>query len=171
MNSEHYKYWKSIIDLKRCRKCKDSHGQIYEMNEVVEPEPPIHDHCRCIIAVLEAVLAGKATRNGLNGADAWLMDFGKLPPYYITFEEAEALGYKSRLGNLQSVAPGKMLTKGIYENWNGHLPVANGRIWYEADINYSSGYRGQERILFSNDGLIFVTYDHYHTFSEVVDRR
>jgi hypothetical protein len=41
------------------------------------------------------------------------------------------------------------------------------RIWYEADINYTSGYRGTERILYSNDGLIFVTYDHYQTFYEI----
>ncbi|MBQ1250923.1 MAG: hypothetical protein IIY00_04930 [Clostridia bacterium] len=43
-------------------------------------------------------------------------------------------------------------------------------MWYEADINYDSkiGYRGTDRILFSNDGLIFVTYDHYHTFKEII---
>lgn len=60
-----------------------------------------------------------------------------------------------------------MLFKGFYENRDGHLPSAPGRIWYEADINYEVGYRGTERILFSNDGLIFVTYDHYHTFVEI----
>ena len=40
-------------------------------------------------------------------------------------------------------------------------------LWYEADINYTSGYRGTERILYSNDGLVFVTYDHYQTFYEI----
>ncbi|MBD9010701.1 MAG: hypothetical protein EGR16_10275 [Clostridiales bacterium] len=48
-----------------------------------------------------------------------------------------------------------------------HLPAVPNRIWYEADINYEFGYRGTERILFSNDGLIFVTYDHYATFIEI----
>ena len=43
-----------------------------------------------------------------------------------------------------------------------------GRIWFEADINYIVGRRGTERILYSNDGLIFVTRDHYHTFTEIV---
>ena len=63
-----------------------------------------------------------------------------------------------------------MLTKGVYHNRDGHLPSSAGRIWYEADINYDSkiGYRGTDRILFSNDGLIFVTYDHYHTFKEII---
>jgi hypothetical protein len=61
-----------------------------------------------------------------------------------------------------------MITRGIYYNDNNHLPVENGRIWYEADINYEKGYRGNDRILFSNDGLIFITYDHYKTFVEIV---
>ena len=60
-----------------------------------------------------------------------------------------------------------MLFKGIFYNKNGHLPVAPNRVWYEADINYEFGYRGTQRILFSNDGLIFVTYDHYDTFVEI----
>nr|WP_294682284.1 ribonuclease domain-containing protein [uncultured Anaerotignum sp.] len=35
-------------------------------------------------------------------------------------------------------------------------------------MNYKWGYRGNDRILYSNDGLIFVTYDHYKTFIEIV---
>ena len=38
---------------------------------------------------------------------------------------------------------------------------------YEADINYDKGFRNRQRILYSNDGLIFVTYDHYQTFYEI----
>ena len=64
--------------------------------------------------------------------------------------------------------PGKMIFGGVYKNNNRHLPIAPNRIWYEADINYESGFRGEDRIVFSNDGLIFVTYDHYHTFIEIV---
>ena len=60
-----------------------------------------------------------------------------------------------------------MLFKGIYENKNGHLPTVPNRTWYEADINFKFGFRGTDRILFSNDGLIFVTYDHYNTFIEI----
>lgn len=60
-----------------------------------------------------------------------------------------------------------MIFGGIFSNYNGHLPDDPGRIWYEADINYIEGKRNSERILFSNDGLIFVTYDHYKTFCEV----
>lgn len=95
MKNNHYKYWKSIIDLKRCIRCKKSHGQIYEIDEEVAPAPPIHERCRCVIAVLEAIIAGKATNNGMNGADLWLKEFGKLPPYCISESEALGLGWKN----------------------------------------------------------------------------
>ncbi len=55
-----------------------------------------------------------------------------------------------------------------YRNNNGHLPYAPGRIWYEADINYIDGKRNGQRIVWSNDGLVFVTYDHYKTFYEII---
>lgn len=65
--------------------------------------------------------------------------------------------------------PGKMLGGDIYKNREGKLPSAPGRVWYEADMNYKSGYRNRDRILYSNDGLIFVTYDHYQTFYEITE--
>ena len=45
--------------------------------------------------------------------------------------------------------------------------MKNGRIWYEVDINYTGGYRNGQRLIYSNDGLIFVTYDHYNKFYEI----
>ncbi|MDU7336904.1 MAG: ribonuclease domain-containing protein [Clostridium sp.] len=61
-----------------------------------------------------------------------------------------------------------MITGGIYRNDDGHLPPSSGRIWWEADINYYSGKRNMHRLLWSNDGLLFVTYDHYETFLEII---
>lgn len=61
-----------------------------------------------------------------------------------------------------------MITRGVYKNRNGHLPSKQGRIWYEDDINYKGGFRDGQRIIYSNDGLIFVSYDHYQTFFEIV---
>ena len=115
-----------------------------------------------------AVAAGYATRNGFEGADYWLQKYGILPDKYIGKKEAKELGWVPVLGNLDEVAPGMMIGGDIYRNRNGHLPQADGRIWYEADINYTGGYRSRHRILYSNDGLIFVTYDHYETFVEIV---
>lgn len=88
--------------------------------------------------------------------------------HLITEDEALSYGWIPKSGNLASVAPGKMVTMGVYKNRNGHLPSALGREWFEADIDYDYGYRGTARIVFSNDGLIFVTFDHYNTFIEIV---
>lgn len=55
-----------------------------------------------------------------------------------------------------------------YRNKDAKLPIAPDRTWYEADINYTRGKRNSHRIVYSNDGLIFVSYDHYHTFYEIV---
>ena len=162
--------WKAYLDLKTCVECKELHGKIFPTESVKRMvQYPQHIACRCMLSGMDVLPAGYATQDGLNGADYWLTHKGKLPENYITKEEAELLGWKSKKGNLADVAKGKMIGGNIYYNDNGHLPQANGRIWYEADINYTSGYRGTERILYSNDGLIFVTYDHYQTFYEISD--
>ncbi len=167
MYSNKWKEWVAQLDFKTCLICRKNNGKIYDINEFVYLEPPIHPNCRCIIERLKVLLAGTATNEGLNGADWYLKVYGKLPSYYISKERAEEMGYKSYLGNLSKVAPNKMIFKGIYQNKNVHLPTASNRVWYEADINYEFGFRGTERIVFSNDGLIFVTYDHYQTFIEI----
>ena len=161
-----WKYWKAILDLKLCGECRSHHGKIYSANEIPDMKPPLHVMCRCEILPMEAIMPGKATKDGENGADYWLTHYGKLPDYYISKEELIELGWKGSK-TIASKAPGKMYFGGIYNNDDGHLPSAPGRIWYEADINYYEGRRNRHRILFSNDGLIFVTYDHYQTFYEV----
>ena len=102
-----------------------------------------------------------------NGADAQLFYNNCLPSYYIRKKQARQLGWKDWEGNLNEVLPNKMIGGDTYKNREGKLPNAPGRFWCEADINYSNGYRNNERILYSNDGLIFVTYDHYQTFYEI----
>ena len=161
-----WKYWRAILDPKLCMDCLNHHGKVYAMDEIPDIEPPLHENCRCAILPMDAIIPGGATKDGESGADYWLINFGKLPDYYISKEELYALGWKSGK-SVASKAPGKMVLGGIYENDDGHLPSAPGRIWYEADINYYEGRLNKHRILFSNDGLIFVTYDHYLTFYEL----
>lgn len=166
--SDKWKHWKSVIDLVRCLNCEKMHGKIYGIDEVViSPEEQMHHRCRCKIIRMQAILAGNATKKGVDGADWYLKYYGILPDYYITYKDAKKAGFKKELGNLHIVAPGKMLARGVYQNKNGHLPSQPGRIWYEADVDYEIGYRNLKRIVYSNDGLIFVTYDHYHTFIEI----
>lgn len=168
MDSPNDLTWKAHLDLRTCTDCRDLHGKVYEQHKPIQPAPPLHTPCRCAIRVLEAVFAGRATKRGMEGADWWLKNRNRLPNYYLNEQEAQSRGWKAWIGNLANVAPGMMLAKGIYENRNAHLPIAPGRFWYEADINYTTGRRGLERIVYSNDGLIFVTYDHYLTFIEIL---
>ena len=122
---------------------------------------------RCEVEPLPSILHGEATRDGENGADYSLFTRGILPDYYITRDELISLGWKSSKPPAK-YASGKMLFGGIYYNTDGRLPSAPGRIWFEADINYYSGRRNGHRILFSNDGLMFVTYNHHQTYCEVI---
>lgn len=165
--SNKYKLWKAILDLKTCPPCRNNHGKIWIITEAVATEPPLHPNCRCSIIPLETIKAGTATSNKTDGADWYLKYNNQLPEYYISKKELEILGW--RVGKKPSkFAPNKMLHKGIYNNDDNHLPDSSNRIWYEADINYTQGKRNGQRVLWSNDGLIFVTFDHYETFYEIV---
>ena len=77
--------------------------------------------------------------------------------------------WSATLDILSDFAPDMMLFSGKHLNRDEKLPNAPGRIWYEADINYYVGRsRGVDRIVYSNDGLLFATYDHYKTFVEII---
>ncbi len=165
--SSRWKNWKATIDLKTCLECLRRHGKIYAIDEQPDQEPPIHWCCRCVVDALPSVIAGFGSKNGNDGADWWLKHHGILPDYYITASQIQALGWRHGMSPAK-YAPDKMVTMGIYLNKDGHLPDAPGRTWHEADLNYYSGKRNAHRILWSNDGLIFVTYDHYATFMEIV---
>ncbi len=165
--SKKWKHWVAKLDLKTCLACRNLHGKIYDRNDTPLEELPLHPNCRCAVKAMQAVVAGNATKDGENGADWWISDSGLLPDYYISKKEISRLGWKWGKSPVK-FAPGKMVTGGIYSNRNRHLPHAPGRIWWEADINYYSGRRNMHRLLWSNDGLLFVTYDHYETFLEII---
>ena len=97
----------------------------------------------------------------------YILENGKLPDYYITKKEAMNLGWIASKGNLCEVAPGKAIGGDYFTNREKILPMTKNRRWYEVDVNYKCGNRGADRILFSNDGLVYVTYDHYKTFQEI----
>ena len=167
VDSTNWKHWKANLDAKSCEACRERHGKIYGMREIPVPEPPLHPNCRCTIEAMQAVAAGEASKEGKNGADWWILNWGSLPSYYLTETEFRLLGWDNGRSPIM-YAQGMMMTRETYSNKNGHLPDAAGRLWYEADLNYYSGKRNGHRLLWSNDGLIFVTYDHYRTFIEVI---
>ena len=165
--SSNWKHWKATLDLKTCEDCRSKHGTIYAMSESPNPEPPLHMFCRCMIEPMRAVKAGMSSDDGENGADWWFWHKGILPNYYIAMCDLIALGWYYGKAPAK-YAPNQMVFGGIYRNDDGLLPDAPGRIWFEADLNYYSGKRNGHRVLWSNDGLMFVTYNHYLSFIEVI---
>lgn len=97
----------------------------------------------------------------------YIHTFGTLPNNFITKDEAKKLGWDNKKGNLRDVADGKSIGGDYFGNYEGLLPKAKGRKYTECDVNYEGGYRGSERIIFSNDGLIYYTNDHYQTFTQL----
>ena len=97
----------------------------------------------------------------------YLTFFDGLPENYITKKEAQALGWDNRKGNLWKVADGCSIGGDRFGNYEGLLPDAKGRRWTECDIDFDGGYRNGKRIVFSNDGLIYYTADHYQSFDEI----
>ena len=89
--------------------------------------------------------------------------YGHLPPNFITKKEAEALGWKG--GSLEPFAPGMCIGGSHFGNYEGLLPEKDGRSYTECDIDtLGADKRGAKRIVFSNDGLIYYTEDHYESF-------
>ena len=98
---------------------------------------------------------------------AYLKAFHELPGNYLTKKEAQQRGWVSSKGNLWDVAPGMSIGGDRFGNYEGLLPEKKGRQYYECDIDFDGSFRNAKRIIFSNDGLIFYTEDHYESFEEI----
>ncbi len=166
-NSKTWKNWQAKYKEPRtCKPCEDKHGKIYPFSSSLKI--PEHLFCRCEIVPMRTKQVGTVTDKGFDGADAWLMYRGRLPDYYVTKEEAKGKGFRRKKQNLADVLPGQMIGGDEFSNDQRKLPDAPNRRWYEADLDYTYGKRNLKRILYSSDGLIFVTKDHYQTFYEVI---
>ena len=94
----------------------------------------------------------------------YLYTYGRLPDNFITKKEARSLGWEG--GGLDPYAPDKSIGGDRFGNYEGLLPNAEGRTWTECDIDtMNASSRGAKRIVFSNDGLIYYTEDHYESFT------
>lgn len=166
--SSQWTKWKTNLGMRTCAYCAGMHGGIFHKNNPPYPMPgEVHPNCNCVLIVLLCIEAGTATIDGLSGTDYYIKHYGFLPENYLSKKEARAVGWNSYKGNLRDVTLNGSIGGDIYYNDDKKLPVSANRTWYEADINYTGGYRNTHRILYSNDGLIFVTYDHYETFYEI----
>ena len=94
--------------------------------------------------------------------------YDDLPDNFITKSEARELGWRG--GGLDDYAPGMCIGGDTFGNREGLLPKAKGRVYTECDINtLGEDSRGAERIVFSNDGLLYYTDDHYESFILLYD--
>ena len=135
--------------------------ELETVEESEEPEPSTED---------EAVIDEDGHYTSKEEVALYIHIYGKLPSNFISKKEAEDLGWKKKqgeAGQLHVVAPGMSIGGSSFGNYEGLLPEKKGRKYYECDINYVKGNRGAERIVYSNDGWIFYTGDHYESFEQL----
>ncbi len=97
----------------------------------------------------------------------YLFAHGELPDNFITKKEAKALGWGTTYKNVSDAAPGKSIGGDYFGNYEGRLPVEQGVEYHEADCWYTGGKRNAYRVIYSNQGRVWYTEDHYETFTEL----
>ena len=112
----------------------------------------------------EAVIPEDGTYTSKEDVALYLHTYGHLPDNFITKKEAQALGWEG--GSLEPYAPGMCIGGSSFGNFEGLLPEADGRSYQECDIDtLGADSRGAKRLVYSNDGLIYYTDDHYESFT------
>ena len=166
--AEYVQYHHEILALgvkNHCIDCIDEDKRIYENDGTQPPiEEEKHPNCHCYYRDIETKPVGSISKKGDEAPDVYLKLFGHLPSYYITKDEARKLGWKPNKGNLNMVAPGKMIGGDIFLNIGFTLPLKKGRTWYECDVDYFEGFRNGKRLIYSSDGLMFLTNSHYNDY-------
>ena len=135
----------------------DDNDDPYSNWEVIDPsdEPDIQ---------LEQQLDEDGIYDSKDDVALYIHTYGHLPKNYISKKEAQNLGWNG--GSLEPYAPGCCIGGSHFGNYEGLLPEADGRSYTECDIDtMGAKSRGAKRIVFSNDGLIFYTDDHYESFT------
>lgn len=119
------------------------------------------------VSAADYPVAEDGVYSSMEEVAVYIATYQKLPGNFITKNNAAARGWDSRKGNLDEIAPGSSIGGDRFGNYEQQLPDEKGRKWTECDIGFNGGYRGGERIVFSNDGLIYYTGNHYQSFSQV----
>ena len=102
----------------------------------------------------------------------YLFANGCLPENFLTKAEARRLGWDSSYNYVGDVAHGMSIGGDRFGNYEGLLPTAKGRQYYEADCYYEGRKRNACRIIYAEldgafEGLVFYTDDHYQTFTQM----
>ena len=146
--------------------------QLEPAQSVEAPEQPVEDEPAYTEEYPEEIgysdgetLDEYGTYSSAEDVAYYLHVYGHLPDNYITKAEAEDEGWVSTRGNLWDVAYGVSIGGDRFGNREGLLP--KGEQYYECDVNYSGGYRGEERLIFTDDGDVYYTNDHYKSFEKL----
>lgn len=124
-----------------------------------------HKHAPAAVASAPGADISRLTEQGRVAS--YLQQHRQLPAYYLRKSDARRQGWEPSRGNLCEALPGKAIGGDRFSNREGGLPEKAGRKWFEADVNYQCGRRGSDRMLYSSDGLIYVTRDHYRHFERI----
>lgn len=129
----------------------------------VKANPPPPD-ATSVEQVPDTSLKENGTYSSKEDVALYIHLYGKLPSNYITKQEAQQLGWSG--GSVEPYAPKKCIGGNYFGNYEGLLPEKSGRKYTECDIDtLGDSGRGAKRIVFSNDGLIYYTNDHYDSFT------
>ena len=140
-------------------------GLDVDIPDAAEPAPPSQSARETVDRSTE-LLAPDGSFTTKEDVALYIHTYGCLPPNFITKEEARDLGWEG--GGLDDYAYGMCIGGDRFGNYEGLLPDAEGRKWFECDINtLGADDRGAERIVWSNDGLIYYTPDAFDTFIQL----
>lgn len=126
--------------------------------------PSIESESVSTVPAETAVLDEHGSYTTRDDVALYIYTYGHLPENFITKSEAKKLGWEG--GSLEGYAPGCCIGGDRFGNYEGLLPESDGRTYTECDIDtLGADSRGAKRIVFSNDGLIYYTDDHYESFT------
>ena len=132
--------------------------------EPVEPSTEASQEASNEPEELEPIIDEDGQYDSKDEVALYIHTYGHLPSNYVTKSKAKKAGWNG--GSLEDYFPGCSIGGGQFGNREGLLPEAKGRTYYECDIDTAGkNSRGAKRIVFSNDGLIFYTDDHYESFT------
>ncbi|MCL1855387.1 MAG: ribonuclease [Clostridia bacterium] len=123
---------------------------------------------RMEIAAADHPIREDGVYSSLEEVSVYLHTYGHLPSNYLTKRQAQDLGWDSRKGNLAEVAPDHAIGGDRFGNYEQNPDLPAGAEWTECDVNGNGGYRNGERIVFSRDGHIYYTSDHYSHFIQIL---
>lgn len=114
---------------------------------------------RLMAAGLDIVAEG--TYTDLDHVAAYLVFYGELPSNYVTKKQARKKGW-SNGEDLWKTLPGYSLGGDSFGNREGLLPKGTYR---ECDLFYEGGERGNQRLIYSEQGELYYTQDGYKSFT------